>query len=137
MKICLASKSGLLLFLLASKIALGQAPPTTEQVLARLGVTLDRSALYRTLHDQRPEARSAAAAELAEMMDVDSIPEMKAAISREQNKQVIFTLTQSLNILGSSEGTVRLEEYCSDPKQPADVRINAATDLGVSSGVFV
>jgi hypothetical protein len=71
------------------------------------------------------------------MMDVDSIPEMKAAISREQNKQVIFTLTQSLNILGSSEGTVRLEEYCSDPKQPADVRINAATDLGVSSGVFV
>jgi hypothetical protein len=68
------------------------------------------------------------------MMDVDSIPEMKAAISREQNKQVIFTLAQSLNILGSSEGTVRLEEYCSDPKQPADVRINAATDLGVSSG---
>jgi hypothetical protein len=66
------------------------------------------------------------------MMDVDSIPEMKAAISREQNKQVIFTPAQSLNILGSSEGTVRLEEYCSDPKQPADVCINAATDLAYS-----
>lgn len=123
------SKGLLLLVLLMAETALGQAPPTTEQVLARLGVALDRSTLYKTLHDQRPEARSAAAAELAEIMDVDSIPEMKAVISREQNKQVIFTLAQSLNILGSPEGTIRLEAYCSDPKQLADVRIDAATDL--------
>jgi HEAT repeat protein len=115
--------------LLATGLASGQAPPTVEQGLARLGISLDRASLQYALHDPRPAARGAAAAQLAFLKVTDAIPEIEEVIDHEENKMVVFTLAQSLNILGSAKGTIRLESYCSSTDQPPGMRILAASDL--------
>lgn len=107
----------------------GQAPPTFKQALAKMGISSDRQSLYRALHDPRPAVRSVAAAELAEMKDPGTVSQIEPLIANEPDHSVAFTFAQSLNLLGSSVGTARLQRYCSDDSEEFGWRLQAAEDL--------
>lgn len=112
--------------------AAGQAPPTIKEGLTRLSISLDPVSLYAALHDPRPAARSGAAAELAEMKDPGAAAEIRGAMSREQNREVLFAFAQSLDSLGDLAGSTWLERYCSTPAEAIENRIRAATALQLS-----
>ncbi len=103
-----------------------QAPPTIDQALVHLGLSKDRLSLYKALRDSRADVRSVAA---AEMHDVEAIPMIAGAMAKEPDRQVRFNMAQDLNVLGSPDGTHKLESSCADLRESFETRMHAAIDL--------
>ena len=90
-----------------------QGPPKTpEQTLTEAGISLDQDSLIRALDDSRAGISSSAATVLAEKGITKAVPAITSRMKGEQDTQLVLTLAQSLNILGSRDGTKQLEAFC-------------------------
>ena len=112
-----------------------QAPPTIEAELGKYGVPVTQPALQAALKDKRPEVRSLAAGELAEMRDGESTPLIVQALEREEDPLVRFNMAASLLSLDSSVGKRALLHICNNASLPVDRRLEAASRL-VNVGNF-
>jgi hypothetical protein len=107
-----------------------QVPPRTpEQVLTQAGISLDKESLLQGLDDNRPGILASVATVLAEKRIVEAIPAIKARMMEEQDKHLEITLAQSLNTLGSKDGTDRLKEFCLGNDMSTGERMRAAYAL--------
>lgn len=116
-------------FLIATQLYSQGPPRTPEQVLAQAGISLDKESLLQGLDDNRPGILASVATVLAEKRIVEAIPAINARMREEQDKHLELTLAQSLNILGSKDGTNRLKEFCLGGDLSTGERMRAAYDL--------
>jgi HEAT repeat protein len=108
----------------------GQGPPKTpEQFLTQAGISLDKNSLIQALDDNRVGILASAATVLAERGITEAVPAIDSRMKGEQNKQLVLTLAQSLNILGSSDGTKQLEAFCLGKDVDGGERMRAAYAL--------
>lgn len=102
---------------------------TPEQFLTEAGVALDRASLMQALDDNRTGVMASAATVLAQRGVTDAVPAIDSRMKTEQNKQLVLTLAQSLNLLGSQDGTKRLEAFCLGNEVDRAERMRAAYAL--------
>jgi hypothetical protein len=89
-----------------------QGPPKTpEQFLEQAGISMDKDSLIQALDDNRPGILASAATVLAERGITEAVPVINSRMKGSQDKPLVLTLAQSLNILGSSDGTKQLEAF--------------------------
>ena len=107
-----------------------QGPPKTpEQVLREAGIALDKDSLIQALDDNRVGILASAATVLAERGITEAVAAIDARMKAAQNKQLVLTLAQSLNILGSSDGTKQLEAFRLGKEVDDAERMRAANAL--------
>ncbi len=117
------------LFVLIAQSGMAEAPPTFTQELARLGVSLNKPSLLLALKDARPEVRGLAAAELAEMKEVDALPDILRAANDERDEQTQVNIAAAATWLGSTEGMSLLGRMCQNASLSALTRQSAASTL--------
>ncbi|HXM61904.1 MAG TPA: HEAT repeat domain-containing protein [Terriglobales bacterium] len=115
--------------ILGDSTCIAQAPPTIQAELRKYGVPVTQLALQSALKDNRPEIRGLAAAELAEMKDVTSVPLIVKALEAEKDQLVKFNMATALVSLNSPAGTKALLHTCDDASVPAGRRLDAASRL--------
>lgn len=124
------------LFVLATLVSVvargpgvAQAPPTIEAELSRYGVPVTQLGLRSALRDNRPEVRSLAAGELAEIKDTSSVPLILKALEAEKDPSVKFNMATALASLNSQVGNRVLAQMCDDASLPEERRLGAASRL--------
>jgi HEAT repeat protein len=123
-------RATILAHVIASAItSIAQAPPTIEAALHKYGVSTTRLALQSALTDNRPEVRSLAAGELAEMKDSASIPLMVEVLQQEKDTLVRLNMAGSLLSLGSPVGKRVLLNLCNDTLLSESRRLEAGSRL--------
>ena len=120
--------SALLLVFIAES-GRAEAPPTFEQELARLGIPLTKPSLLRALRSAKPEVRGLAAAELATMKAVDTLPDILRAANEERDDRTRENIAAAATWLGSSEAMSLLTRMCQNASLSASVRQSAASTL--------
>ena len=98
--------------------------------LKAYGIGLDGTSLIRALSDPRQKVRGLAAYQLAGEGQTEAVPYLITALRTEKDDNARFKMAQSLFSLGVSEGKNALEQYCLDPRNPENLRYEAARDLG-------
>ena len=114
------------LFVLIARRGTSQAPPTFEQELTRLGISLTNPSLILALRNEKPEIRGLAAAELAEMKAVEALPDILRAANDERVELTQVNIAAAATWLGSSEGTSLLVRMCQNRGLQPYTRQNAA-----------
>jgi HEAT repeat protein len=115
--------------LIATHLCSQDPPKTPEQVLAQAGISGDKDSLIRALDDNRPGILASAATVLAEWGITEAVPAINSRMKGSQDKPLVLTLAQSLNILGSSDGTKQLEAFCLRKDVESGERMRAAYAL--------
>ncbi len=124
-----ARMTRILIFVAAATTALAIPARTAKDALRSYGIGLDNSSLVAALSDERDKVRGLAAAQLAAEHDDAALPKLREALHLERNTYVKFTLAQSLNSLGDSEGIYVLQSYCLDESAIITLRQLATYDL--------
>jgi HEAT repeat protein len=125
--VCFLFHVGLLM--IAGRLCCQGPPPTPERVLREAGIALDNDSLIQALYDNRVGILANAAAVLAERGNAKAVPSIDSQMKAAQDKQLILTLAQSLNTLGSSDGTKQLEAFCLGKEVDSSERMRAAYAL--------
>jgi HEAT repeat protein len=126
-KIC--SMANLLLLLTATHLCSQGVPMTSGQFLTRAGVSLDNDSLIHALNDKRKGVLASAAMVLAERGITETVPAIAKHMKEEHDKVLVLTLAQSLNMLGSNEGTSQLKAFCLGKEEDIGERMRAAYAL--------
>jgi HEAT repeat protein len=121
--------ANLVLLLTATHLCSQGAPMTSEQFLRRAGVSLDNDSLIQALNDKRKGVLASAAMVLAERGITETVPAIAKHMKEEHDKALVLTLAQSLNMLGSNEGTKQLEAFCLGKEVDIGERMRAAYAL--------
>lgn len=95
----------------------------------RYGVPLTVQSLQSALKDKRPDVRSLAASELAEIKDNASVPLITEAMKEEKDAQVAFNMAAALLWVHSAAGNKALVRICDDSSASEDLRLEAASRL--------
>jgi hypothetical protein len=98
-------------------------------MLERRGVQLTPQALVNALLDPRAVVRSLAAEKLAQDQQRDAIPEMLAALFREQASGTREIMAFAAASLGEAQGYDTLRSICTGTGGAVVLRMNAAQDL--------
>ncbi len=118
------SFAGLLIVIPQSSTS--EAPPTLRQELTRLGIPLKKPSLILALRNAKPEVRGLAAAELAEMKAVETLPEILRAANGERVELTQVNIAAAVTWLGSSEGVSLLVRMCQNRSLQPYTRQSAA-----------
>ncbi len=102
---------------------------TPEEFLKKSGIALDNDSLLRALDDNRVGIAANAATLLAERGIKEAVPAIASKMKAAHDKQLVLTLAQSLNLLGSSDGTKQLEAFCLGSEVNTGERLRAAYAL--------
>lgn len=105
------------------------SPMTPEEFLKKSDIALDNDSLLRALDDNRVGIAANAATLLAERGIKEAEPAIAARMKAAHDKQLVLTLAQSLNLLGSSDGTKQLEAFCLGSEVNTAERLRAAYAL--------
>ena len=117
------------LFVILAQASSSQAPETFSQALTRHHIALTKPALLMALADSDKEVRGLAAAELAEMKAVDTIPEIMRAAEAEKEGLTQVNIAAAATWMGSSEGLGLLKKLCREPSLSPYARQNAARTI--------
>lgn len=115
-------------FMLA-KLAQSQQPPTPDAYLLSHGVNNDPLSLRRALMSSDPELRGFVASVLAQAGYLNAIPDLQAALKREENPVTRLHLAAALNELKGMTGYQALLSTCRDKGVRPTLRIQAAAAL--------
>jgi hypothetical protein len=123
------SMASLVLLLTATHLCSQGQPKTPEQFLTRAGVSLDTGSLIQALDDKRVGILASAATVLAQWGITEAVPTIETHMKEEQDKRLVLTLAQSLDTLGSNDGTKQLEAFCLRKDVDIGERMRAAYAL--------
>jgi HEAT repeat protein len=135
--VCLAGVSNLqrqlfravLLLLILTQGSSSEAPETFAQALTRHNIALTKPALVMALRNPDQEVRWLAAARLAEIKAVDTLPEIVRAAEDEKETLTRVNIAAAATWLGSSEGLGLLKQICQDSTLSTYARLNAARNV--------
>jgi HEAT repeat protein len=117
------------ILLISSQTGLSDAPETIEHALGRYHIPITKSALVEALANPEKEVRGLAAAQLATIKALDTLPDILRAAENEKDPQTQANIAAAATWLDSLQGLNLLKKICLDSSLPSYARQYAARNV--------